>query len=353
MKARDYQLYTARDFALDEDFQEWVLQPDIKNTYVWESWLRANPDKQPLIAEATRLVKAIGFRQYKISDHDKTQLWDSIWENMGEDHEAAELPVPIRRSIWTHAWKYAAALVLGLILTGVWLAEKRFGFEAVTFSASTNLGEVKQIWLPDSSSVVLNAGSSIVYAEKNAQIREVWLEGEAYFHVKHTRHAQKFVVHTNEHLAVEVLGTRFNVNNFGNNVAVVLQEGQIKLSITETDLRNKTQLYLKPGEMVNYSKVDGDYNKNNITVDTYVAWISKRISMDNYTLADAGVFMQQVFGKRLVVKDSVMLNYKVSGSMPIIYNADTMLMQFEKVFRVQFRQQGNEFWVKKKRTDQP
>jgi transmembrane sensor len=347
LKAKDYQLYTARDFALDEDFQEWILQPDIKNTHLWESWLRANPEKQRTIDEATHLVRSIRFREYKITDHEKAQLWDSIWENRGEEQEVIESIVPIRKR-WTSTWKYAAAILLGLLLTGIWLAEKQFRFQAVTYSTQTSLGEVKKLWLPDSSEVILNANSSIVYAEKNAATREIWLEGEAWFHVKHTPDNRQFIVHANDKLAVEVLGTQFNVNSFGDNVAVVLEQGQVKLDITETDGRNKTQIYLQPGEIVNYNKLDGNYNKRKTIATTYTSWASRRISMDNYTLADAGAFMEQVFGKRLVGSDSVLLHsYKVSGSMPIIYHPDTMLLQFEKVFRVKFQQKGNEFSIKK------
>ena len=338
---QQYYLYTARDFALDENFQQWVLKPDVKNNYEWSNWLKQHPEKEKVVGEAVTLVKSIHFRDYQLSGEQKDQLWDAIWDNIATD-DMAEISAPVppakHRMHRLLSWKYVAALLLGILLGTLWFTHPDRQFHALTLSTATSAGQTKRLLLPDSSVVVLNAASRLVFAQKSKDVREVWLDGEAWFHVHHTPQDAKFIVHTFDKLSVEVLGTQFNVNNFGNKITVALQEGSVKLNIREQ--AHETQLYLQPGEILSYDKQDGEYTKCKTDVTKVSAWTHGQLMMDEYTVADAIQFMQQVFSREVSVKDTKMLRYRVSGSMPIVYNADTMLIQFEKAFGVHFYKKG-------------
>ncbi|NSL87128.1 DUF4974 domain-containing protein [Chitinophaga sp. Mgbs1] len=339
-----YLSYTAREFALDEDFQQWVLQPDVRNVF-WERWLQQHPEKEAVIREARQLVQGIGFRSYSLTAGEKEQLWEAVWNGLEED--TVQPQTTVRKTWWRRSWKYAAALLIGACLSGGFWFWKG-GNKPVLLSTYTRLGEVKTFLLPDSSAVTLNADSKLLYAEQPGRHREVWLDGEAFFHVKHTRNDAKFVVHTYDKIDVEVLGTQFNVNSSGKEIVVVLQQGSIKLDIGDKGSNHPTEMYLHPGEMLRYNKQDGDFSKSSVNAGKFTSWHTGRLMMEDYTLADAAAFMQQVFGKTVIVKDTQLLKYKVSGSMPLIYNADTMLVQLQKVFRMQFNQKGDEVWIQKK-----
>lgn len=348
MDKRDYQFYTARDFAQDENFQEWILRPNLKNTAFWETWILDHPASQDVIIEAVLLVKSIRFRSYKLTEGEKDQLWDGIWDRMNvEEESATSLPaVPIRVARWRRQWKYVAAVLIGAIaVLAIWQTSGDHSSKAISFNVETQPGEVEKVVLPDSSEVTLNANSKVVYSE-NDKVREVWLKGEAYFQVKHTKDAKAFIVHPNKDLSVKVLGTRFNVNTFGKNISVVLEQGSVRLAISN-NAQHETLLYLKPGEMISYNKETGDYSKSKIDANISNSWTSGKITMEDYSLEDAASFMQQVFNKKLVIKDSVLLTNRISGSMPIVYNEDTMLVQFGKVFKVKFQKKNNEIWVLK------
>ncbi|PSL45456.1 FecR family protein [Chitinophaga niastensis] len=344
MAASNYLSFTAREFALDEDFQQWVLHPEEKNVF-WEKWLRQYPEMEPVINDARQLVHSIRFRSYSLSATDKEQLWDAVWHGLGEEDEPATV-IPVSR--WKDAWKYAAAVLLGILLSGGWWWMQQTNNKPVIFSTYTRLGETKSMWLPDSSEVTLNANSRLLYTETDHGKREVWLDGEAFFHVKHKTAQQKFIVHTYDKLSVEVIGTQFNVNSTGKEIVVVLQQGSILLDIGEPRKGKAAELYLESGEMVRYNKQDGDYTKKRVDAARYTSWHSGRLIMDDFTLTDAAAFMQQVFGKTLIVRDTQLLHYKVSGSMPIIYQPDIMMMQLGKVFRMQFNQRGDEIWIQQK-----
>ena len=350
MASKEYQFYTTGDFALDEDFQNWVLHPDVKNKYFWEAWLREHPQKEATVNKAIDLVRSIQFRSYTLSDSEKEQLWDSVWNKMDKEVKEVSHKLDPSKKInnWRSIWKFAAAIFIGIIATfSIWLMTDRKPSKPISMRAHTGFGEVLKLFLPDSSEVILNANSSLAYNEKNNQEREVWLNGEACFHVKHTSDDKKFIVHAYDKLSVEVLGTLFNVNNRGKQIEVVLQQGSIKLDISEGPGNIKTQLYLKPGEMISYDKQDGDYAKSEVDAAQFDSWASGRLIMNNYSLEDVGSFMQQIFNKKLIIGDPHLLSNRISGSMPIIYNADTMLMQFGKAFQVKFHKQGNGIMVQK------
>jgi len=109
---------------------------------------------------------------------------------------------------------------------------------------STAKGETYQVRLPDGTDVWLNAASSLTYSAQlvSKGKRTVKLEGEGYFEVAKDR-AHPFVVQSKGQ-EVEVLGTHFNINTYGdkNNILTALLEGSVALTA------QYTQQLLKPGE---------------------------------------------------------------------------------------------------------
>lgn len=84
----------------------------------------------------------------------------------------------------------------------------------------TNAGMTTSVLLPDSTVVHLNSESSLRYPTFFAgDVRQVELNGEAYFDVTH--HPRKrFIVSTPHHSQVEVYGTSFNVEAYGNETPI-------------------------------------------------------------------------------------------------------------------------------------
>jgi transmembrane sensor len=116
--------------------------------------------------------------------------------------------------------------------------------DAIAYNTlSTPRGGQYQLSLPDGTKVWLNAASSITYPTVfNEQDRTVNITGEAYFEVAKDP-AKPFRVKVND-LAVQVLGTHFNVNSYEDEGAVTttLLEGKVKLT------RGKENIFLQPGQ---------------------------------------------------------------------------------------------------------
>ncbi|HEY0274396.1 MAG TPA: FecR domain-containing protein [Chitinophaga sp.] len=348
MAIKDYAAYTAQELALDERFQEWVLHPENSSLF-WEQWRAAHPEKEVTIQQAMALVRGIGFKPYALGAAEKDQLWEALWEHIGEEeqHPAINITTTIKHTWYKNAWKYAATLLLGISATAGWMRmhPAQRAVPVQTLALRTAYGEKQVFYLPDSTEVTMNANTRLLYTATDTGRREVWLDGEAYFKVKHAQGQRPFSVHTYDNVSVTVLGTAFNINSIGKQVKVVLEEGCIRLALGHDHLNNHNELYLRPGEMLTYNKTDGQYSKAAVLTSPYMAWKKGRLEMDNYNLGDAAVFMQQVFGQHLVVSDKSLLQRRISGSMPIVYNADTMLMQLSRVFKVKAGRSGDDVWI--------
>jgi ferric-dicitrate binding protein FerR (iron transport regulator) len=113
----------------------------------------------------------------------------------------------------------AAVLV---VLAGIYF----FFIHGLPTRVETSVGENRELFLPDSSRVVLNASSLLTYQEPHwDRKREVKLTGEAFFNVAH---GSAFDVIT-EAGSIKVLGTQFNVKIRSDYFEVTCYEGLVSV----------------------------------------------------------------------------------------------------------------------------
>ena len=113
------------------------------------------------------------------------------------------------------------AAAVAILITGSYLF-----LNLSNTSYSTELAENTELFLPDNSEVILNAGSKVSFNEKNWDTnREINLKGEAFFKVAK---GKKFTVTTSQG-SVSVLGTQFNVENRDGFFEVNCYEGLVQV----------------------------------------------------------------------------------------------------------------------------
>jgi transmembrane sensor len=163
-------------------------------------------------------------------------------------------PAVTRISKW-HKVYWAAAIVTTLSL-GAWLlviwTKKQQALAANEVVAPK--GSKTRTILPDGSTVWLNAGSRIVYANFSGPVREITLEGEAYFDVVAaispvTHQKKPFIVHAGA-IDIKVLGTAFNVKSYPEEktIETTLLRGLVQ--ITRKGDKNGAPVYLHPNEKI-------------------------------------------------------------------------------------------------------
>ncbi|WP_347053335.1 FecR family protein [Flavobacterium olei] len=142
-------------------------------------------------------------------------------------------------------------------------------------------GKKFEVQLSDGTIVHLNSGTSLKYPVQflRNKSREVYLTGEAYFEVSKDK-AHPFTVKTPE-VNVEVLGTKFNLDSYSDNVQtdVVLVEGKVSLYKNQKTKQNQT--YLKPGYKGSNEKGQTQFQTEQVNTDYYTAWVKGGLVFKN------------------------------------------------------------------------
>ena len=180
------------------------------------AWMSASPERRAMV-ESLQQQQAITTRV------DVDRAWQRV---------AAQTVRPARSTPRWGGWVAAAAAVLtvGSIATfRLWRPAAVPTHVATTWREITApLGKRASVTLPDSSTVVLNAGSTLRYVSiYGATDREVQLRGEAYFVVRHDA-AHPFRVRANN-AVIQDVGTRFVVRAYddAHGTIVVVAEGAV------------------------------------------------------------------------------------------------------------------------------
>ena len=147
---------------------------------------------------------------------------DVAWRKFADQHEVRRV-VPFRRY-----FMQAAAAVLLLVGLSVWYVMDQKSPDWVAISTAS--GQVKDVYLPDSTLVALAGNSSIRYDAKkyNKERRAVELRGKAFFQVTRNEACPFSVVAGKA--TVSVLGTRFQVIKNEREVMVDVESGKVRFA---------------------------------------------------------------------------------------------------------------------------
>jgi transmembrane sensor len=346
--------YTTDDFVMDACFQEWVQHPTRELDAFWHKWIMEHPQQRQAIADARSIIESMPFEHKTMPAHKATQIWAVLERTIASQTSAGNNSVPPEVAIKRQAARFVftiqrvAAGLTGILVVALayfllkdWTNTSRF---------TTDYGETKKITLPDGSVVTLNANSTLSFAEdwSGKMLREVWLDGEAFFSVVHTVTNQKFIVHTDDFLQVEVLGTEFDVSRRKKKTRVVLQSGSIKLNISDSNARDQpeTSFLMKPGELVEFDEASERYIKKEVDPEVYSSWKTSRLLLDRTSLQEILQQLETNYGFEIRSVDSDLLNIEVSGSIPL-GDTDILLQRIAQTFEVKISRSGNELTVRK------
>jgi ferric-dicitrate binding protein FerR (iron transport regulator) len=324
---KDYYHFTVNDFVMDEYFRQWVWNPNEESNRFWRSWIAKHPDKNTDIEEAISLLKKLNFPEHTLSDKEIVTLWDNI-KNSTDSIKGSHNKPPANR------WWLGVAAGLFVIMISYVINSKT----DQTIRYKTAYGETRTLTLPDSSTVILNANSTLFFNRNwnENTIRQVWLDGEAFFEVVHTHNHQPFQVKVGEGVAVEVLGTSFNVYHRKADTKVVLNTG--KITLTYPVAKTEKKLEMKPGELVEYKQ--DRITKRDVNPDIYAAWTENKIILNQTSLLEMIQMAKDNYGIEIHVASEKMLSQTVSGSMPV-GDADSFANQIAMVFQLKIVRANN------------
>ena len=268
----------------------------------------------------------------------KKELYSNISDSLGFNRKKKGTPLISMYPSW---YKIAASILIICAAGGVWYLNNPQIITEVAANTTreirTNYGERLTVTLPDQSSVILNGNSKLRYDENwsTSSDREVWIDGEGFFAVQHTKSHQKFVVHTREGLDVEVLGTKFNVKSREHGSEVLLTEGKVKLNVGTTD---NNPVYLEPGELATVK--ENKLSKRTVKDKQYTSWVRSKLFFDQMTLQELSVILHDTYGLNVTFENEELKSRQLSGEISSA-TADDILFAIAETFNIQVTRKEN------------
>lgn len=274
-----------------------------------------------------------------LSQEERTKMEVSLLKNINDkiDVPVQEKPrklFPIGsgiNSVVLPYYRVAAAFTLMVCLA----AFVYWFLSPTSITHATGFGQTARIVLPDNSTAILNGNSTLTYKSGwgSSGVREVTLEGEAYFSIKPSNTQQRFLVHISDGVHVEVLGTEFTVSNRETKARVVLNSGKIQLN---TEHQGKEKLLMSPGELIEFDPRSDNYTKRYVNPEVYSSWKDKKLVLDRTSLQELLTMIEDTYGLRLQVSDNWLLDLEMSGRVPA-ENLDTLIQDISAIYKVNFK----------------
>lgn len=250
-----------------------------------------------------------------IPDTELYQALDTFRENRNM-YEQAHL----RKRRLIGMMKYAALFILPILTAwAAWNTSAQFHATGNEMLQSyVPQGKIDSLLLSDSTKVIVNAGSSIVYPSSFGKLdscRNVYVNGNCHFAV--TRDPSRPFVVNMGNLKVKVLGTHFSVDSRTDEdkVTVTLEEGLVKVF----DERHSMILY--PNEQLTYDRTDGKMTKNQVDAQAVNSWVNGNLDFSNQPLSEILKTLERrynvkinVASSRIDLKSHYTMNFKKDES---------------------------------------
>lgn len=246
-----------------------------------------------------------------------------------------------RRTNRYRIWLVAATVAL-LIAMGGWLHMIMINSDSSFIVTANNSGIVKQVPLPDGTVIKLNNRSKLIYPKKfSGKLREVFLEGEAYFDVAHNA-KKPFVVSTGD-LKIRVLGTKFTVNAtlMSPLITATLLEGSIDVS------DNSEHKLMKPNQQLTY-----DVNTRKMSLidlnnaEKEVRWIENVWILSNTPLLDICQRLEQQFGVKFIIVNDKLIDKSFTGEFQTNESLDSILKTMQITTSFEYERKGKNIIIK-------
>ena len=173
--------------------------------------------------------------------------------------------------------------------------------------------ENRVIFLPDGSTVFLSPGSRLNYPSTfdGLKKREVYLQGQAYFDIKHNA-TRPFVVHTGK-VETTVLGTAFNIKakQDEKDITVTVTRGKVRVSDP-----HKTLGVITPQQQIRYNTEKETATLSRVKNNSFLDWKNQDLFIDNLTLTEAAKLLEEQYKIKIIIKDSSIMEQRFTATFP-------------------------------------
>ncbi|KAF5063346.1 FecR protein [anaerobic digester metagenome] len=309
-----------------------------------EKWIDASPANRRIFENYKGLLLLTGKKQVS---YDTDKAWARLQQRIVSAGHSAAPVHPIskrRRQIVRYASVsgIAAMLLLAIGLFTI-LNQKP---EIQQFSSTESVSG--QFMLPDGSSAVLNANSSVNYPEWFAgHTREISIFGEAFFEISHDA-AKPFIVHASG-LDIRVVGTSFAVeaDPGADFVKVIVNTGKVLVYPSGLDPEKATASgrLLEAGEMATYSRESGQIVKGVNDNLNFLSWKTGILIFKETRLSEVFKALESKYRVSFISSNPDLLNQRLTARFEK-ESLDQVLETLSLIFNAEFEIQESKVLVR-------
>lgn len=243
---------------------------------------------------------------------------------------------------------YSVAIIIAASIFGITYQHKVTSVNndvplvATHIKKTTERSEYKYLLLPDSTQVWLNAASTLDFPENfGPGKREVTLQGEAYFDVKHADKIP-FIIYTGK-VSTVVMGTAFNIKAYPDleRITVSVQRGKVQVRYS-----NKQVAMLTKGEEVSIGNATSIIKEKKFKEDEPIAWHEGNLVYDDYTIGDILADLERVYDVTIRIETPQLKNLRVSTSFKRTQGVEKALQILCRLTDTELKQENGAYAIK-------
>lgn len=204
-------------------------------------------------------------------------------------------------------------------------------------------GKRSVLTLADGTRIWLNSGSKLVYPSRfDERMREVYLEGQAFFSVTHAEDVP-FYVHTKD-MEVKVLGTEFDVSAYDDDpyTATVLAKGSVELTTQRQALFGSKKTKITPGTRAVLDQGRAALETEQVDVREYVSWKDGYLILNSAPLTEILKKLSRYYRVDIVLKQQKLAGVTFGGTLDLQEDIRSTLEAISVITSLNYKQQPNE-----------
>lgn len=179
----------------------------------------------------------------------------------------------------------------------------------------TDRGEKVRVSFSDGTNVMVNSATTIQFPKRfQADRREIYLDGEAYFEVA-PNPDQPFIVHIGD-VEVEVLGTEFNVRGWKEDpgIEVVVSGGSVSVRSHTVDAEEGSDVILTEGMKTKVVRGSAPGKPEQVQPLHYILWTSGGIHFDGVPMYRVIRDLERQFNVEITTSNTSLLEIPYTGT---------------------------------------
>jgi transmembrane sensor len=238
---------------------------------------------------------------------------------------------PERARIYNLSWARIAAIFVLIIGIAFIIIQFSSPSSKSYITVTNQFGKTHVVRLPDSSIVWLNASSTLSYVRSFEKNRELLLDGEAYFEVRHDP-KRPFIVEAGG-VQTTVLGTSFNIKAYGSEdtAAISVITGKVKVTNDAKDLA-----VLTPSMQLRFNREHQAVKTVAVDTSDVLAWTKGKLQFEGQTLAEIAGTLEKWYGVRILFAKAGMSNCRYYMGFENTITLDKLLSVMSELTEMQY-----------------